>query len=191
MAACWISQTPWSCVSITVINLTLYLSIQFSYSVVSDSLRLSGLQHAGLPCPSLTVGACSNSSPLSQWCHPTISTSAIPFSSHLQSFPVSGSFPVSQLFISGGQSIAVSASTSVLPVNIQEWFPLGWTVGSLCSPRNSQESSPTSQFKSINSLVFSFLYRSTLTSIHDYWKIIALTRRTFVGRVISLIFFFF
>ena len=102
------------------------LSSQFSLSVVSDSLRPHGLQHARLPSPSPTPGAYSNSCPSSQWCHPTIS-SWVPFSSRLQSFPASGSFPRSQFFTSGGQSIGVSASASVLPMNIQDWFPLGWT----------------------------------------------------------------
>ena len=94
----------------------------------------------------------------------------LPFASCPRSFPASGSFQMSQLFPSGGQSIGVSASTSVLPMNTQEWSPLGWMVGSPCSPRDSQESSSTPQFKSINSLVLSFLYSPTLTSIHDYWK---------------------
>ena len=94
------------------------LSVQFSCSVVSNSLRSHGLQHARLPCPSPTPGACSNSCPSSRWCHPTISPSVIHFSSFLQSFPVSGSFPVSQFFISDGQSVGVSASASVLPMNI-------------------------------------------------------------------------
>ena len=85
-------------------------------------------------------------------------------------FPSNRSFQMSQLFASNGQSIGVSASTSVLPVNIQDWFPLGWTSWSPCSPRDSQESSPTPQFKSINSSALSFLYSATLTSIHDYWK---------------------
>ena len=92
-----------------------------------DSLRPHGLQHARLPCPSPSPGACSNSWPLSRWCLPTISSSAIPFSSCLQSFPASGSFPVSQFFTSGSQSIGVSASASVLPMNSQDWFSLGWT----------------------------------------------------------------
>ena len=87
-----------------------------------------------------------------------------------QSFPASGSFPMSQFLASGGQSIGVSASTSVLPMNIQDWFPLGWTGWISCSPRDSQESSPTPQFKSINSSALSFLYSPTLTSICDYWK---------------------
>ena len=144
-------------------------SVQFSCSVVSNSLWPYGLQHTRLPCPSPTPRAYSNSCPSSQWCHPTISSSVIPFSSCLQSFPASGFFQMSQLFTSGGQSIEVSASTSVLPVNIQDWSPLGLTDLS-CSPRDSQESSPTPQFKSIGSLVLSFLYSPTLTSIHDYWK---------------------
>ena len=102
-------------------------TIQFSRSVVSDSLRPHGLQYARLPCPSPTPGACSNSCPSSQWCHPTISSSGILFSSCLQSSQASGSLPMSQFFPSGGQSIGVSASASVLPMNIQDWFPLGWT----------------------------------------------------------------
>ena len=101
--------------------------VQFSHSVVSDSLRLHELQHTRPPCPSPTPRVYSNSCPLNRWCHPTISSSVIPFSSCPQSFPASGSFPMSQLFASGGQSIGVSASTSVLLMNIQDWFPLGWT----------------------------------------------------------------
>ena len=100
---------------------------QFSGSVVSDSLRPHGLQHARPPCPSPTPKAYSNSCPLSQWCHPTISSSVIPFFSHLQSFPASGSFPMSQFLASGCQSIGVSALASVLPMNIQDWFLLGLT----------------------------------------------------------------
>ena len=102
-------------------------SVQFSCSVVSDSLRPHGPQHARPPCPSPTPGAYSKSYPLSQWCHPITSSSVIPFSSHLQSFPTSGSFQMSQFFALGGQSIGVSASTSVLPMNPQDWSPLGWT----------------------------------------------------------------
>jgi len=145
-------------------------SIQFSHSVMSDFLWPHELQHPRPPCPSPNLGIYSNSCPLSWWCHPTISSSVIPFSSHLQSFPVSGSVPMSQFFASGGQSIGVSASTSVLPMNIQDWFPLGWTSWIFLQSRDSQESSPTPQFKSINSSVLSFLYGPTLTSIHDYWK---------------------
>ena len=102
-------------------------SVQFSRSFRSDSLRPHEPQHARSPCPSPTPRVYSNSCPSSQWCHPAISSSVVPFSSCLQSFPASGSFPMSQLFTSGGQSIGVSASTSVLPMNIQDWFPLGWT----------------------------------------------------------------
>ena len=99
----------------------------FSSSVMSDSLWPHGLQHIRLSCPSPSPGACSNSCPSCQRCHPTISPSVIPFSSCLQSFPASGSFLMCQFFASGGQSIGVSASASVLPMNIQDWFPLGWT----------------------------------------------------------------
>ena len=104
-----------------------FSSVQFSRSVVSDSLRLHELQHTRPPCPSPTPGVYSNSCPSSQWCHPTISSSFIPFSSCPQSLPTSGSFPVSQLFPWGGQSIRVSVSASVLPMNTWDWSPLGWT----------------------------------------------------------------
>ena len=145
-------------------------SVQFSHSILSDSLQHHGLQHTRPPIHHQLSGVHSNSCPLSQWCYPTISSSVTPFSSCLQSFPVSGSFQMSQFFTSGGQSIGASASESVLPMNIQDWFPLGWSGWIPCSPRDSQESSPTPQFKSINSLALSFLYSPTLTSIHDYWK---------------------
>ena len=102
-------------------------SVQFSHSVVSNSLKPRGLRHARLPCPSPTSRAYSNSCLLGWWCHPTISSSAVTFSSCLQSFPASGSFPMRQFFASGGQSSGVSASVSVLPMNIQDWFPLGFT----------------------------------------------------------------
>ena len=102
-------------------------SVQFSCSVVFDFLRPHGLQHTRPPCPTPTPGDYSNSCPLSRWCHPTISPSVVPFSSRLESFPASGSFQMSQLFTSGGRSIGVSASASVLPMNIQGWFPLGCT----------------------------------------------------------------
>ena len=102
-----------------------YLLLLFSCSVMSNSLWPHGLQHAKLPCPSLSPGVCPNACPLCRWCHPTVLSSVIPFSSCLQSFPASGSFPMSQFFTSGGQSIGVSASASVFPMNIQGWFPLG------------------------------------------------------------------
>ena len=136
---------------------------------MSDSLRPHGPQHARLPCPSPTPGVYLNSCPSSRWCHPTISFSVIPFSSHLQSFPASGSFPLSQ-FVSGGQSIGISALASVLPVNTQDWSPLGCTGWISWCPWDSQESSPTPQFKSINFPALSPLYNPTLISIHEYWK---------------------
>ena len=137
---------------------------------MSDSLQPHGLQHDRLPCPSPSPGVCSNSCPLSQWCHPTISSSVIPFSSCLQSFQVSVSFPMSQFFISGAQSIGVSASASVLPMNIQDWFPLGWTGWiSLLSKRLSRVfSNTTVQKHPFFSAQFS--YGPSLTSIHDHWR---------------------
>ena len=148
-----------------------FSSVQFSHSFVSDSLRPHGQQHTRPPCPSPTPGVYSNSCPLSQWCHPTISSSVVPFSSCLQSFPASGSFQMRQFFTSGGQNIGVSTSASVLPMNIQDWFPLGWTGWiSPYSPRDSQESSPKPQFKNISSSALSFLYSRTLTYTCDYWK---------------------
>ena len=123
------------CIHFVIIHQAIHLgflqfsvcSVQFSRSVMSNSLRPHESKHTRPPCPSPTPGVYSNSSPLSWWCHPTSSSSVVPFSSCLQSFPALGSFQMSQLFASGGQSIGVSASTSVLPVNIQDWFPLGWT----------------------------------------------------------------
>ena len=109
------------------VYLVQFSSAQVSRSVVSDSFRPPESKHARPPCPSPTPGVYSDSGLLSQWCHPTISPSVVPFSSSPQSFPVSGSFQISQFFTSGGQSIGVSASTSDLPMNIQDWFPLGWT----------------------------------------------------------------
>ena len=102
-------------------------SVQFGRSVMSDSLRPRWLQHTRHPCPSPTPRACSNSHPSSWWCHPTISSSVVPFSSCLQFFPASGSFPMSQFFASGGQNIGASTSASVLPMNIQDWYSLGLT----------------------------------------------------------------
>ena len=103
------------------------VSVQFSHSVASDSLRPHKSQHTMPPCPSQTPGVYSNSCPSSWWCHPAISSSVVPFSSCPQSPPASGSFPMSQLFAWGGQSIGVSASASILPMNTQDWSPLGWT----------------------------------------------------------------
>ena len=143
----------------------------FRHSVVSSSLWPHGLQHSRLPCPSPSPGVCSNSSSLSWWCHPTISSSVAPFSSCPQSFPASVSFPVSWLFASGGQSIVASASATVLPMNIQGWFPfrIDWldllaiqgTLKSLLQHHSSKASIVG---------CLAFLYGPTLTSIHDYWK---------------------
>ena len=145
-------------------------TVQYSCSVMSNSLRPHELQHARPPCSSPTLGVYPNPCPLSWWFHPVISSSVVPFSSCSQSFPAPGSFQMSQLFASGGQNIGVSASTSVLPMNNQDWSLEDGLVGSPCSPRDSQESSLMPQFKSTNSLVLSFLYSPSLTSIHDYWK---------------------
>ena len=153
-------------------------------SVVFNSLWPHGLQHARPPWPSPTPGVYSKSRLLSQYCHPTISRSVVPFSSCLQSFPASGSFQMSQLFTSGGQSIGVSASTSVLPMNTQHWSPLGWTGWiSLQSKGLSRVFSHTTVQKH-RFFSLSFLYSPTLTSIHDYWK----NRQIFVGKVMSLFF---
>ena len=119
-------------------HMHIHPSVQFSHSVMSDSLRPHGLQHARPPCPSPIPGVYSNSCPLSQWCHPTISSSVGPFSFCLQSFLASGSFPMSQFFVSDSQSVGVSASTLVLPVNIQDRFPYDGLVGSPCCPRDTQ-----------------------------------------------------
>ena len=144
--------------------------VQFSHSVMPNSLRPHRLQYTRLPCPSPTPGACSNSYPFSQWCYPTISYFIVPFSSCLQFFPASGSFSMSWLFISGGQNIAASASASVLPVNVQGWSPLRLTsLTSLLSKGDSGVFSIT-KFEGINSLVFCLLYGPALTTICDQWE---------------------
>ena len=146
------------------------VSVQSSHSVVSNSLWPHGLQLARPPCLSPTPRACSMSYPSSQWCHPTISSSVVPLSPCLQSFPASASFPMSQFFTSGGQSIGVSASTSVLPLNIQDWFPLGWSRWISLQSTGLSRLFSNNTVKNINSLVLSFLYSPTLTSRHDYRK---------------------
>ena len=147
------------------------LTIQFS-SVTQpcDSLQPHRLQHARPPCPSPTLGVYSNVCPLSRWCHPTISSSVIPFSSYLQSFPASESFQMSQFFASVGQSTGVLASASVLPMNIQDWFPLGWTGWTSLQSKGLSRvfSNTTVQKHQFFSAQLS-LY-PTLTFIHDYWK---------------------
>ena len=145
-------------------------SVQFSHSVVSNSLWPHGLQHVRLPCPSPFPGACSNSCPLSQWCHPTISSSCHTLLLLPSIFPSIRVFSnKSVLHIRWPKYWSVSFSIS-LAMNIQDQFLLDGLVGSPCSPRDSQESSPTPQFKTFNSSVLSFLYSPTLASIHDYWK---------------------
>ena len=178
---------------------------------MSDSLWPHEPQHARPPCPSPTPGIHPDSRPSSQWCHPAISSSVVPFSSCPQSFPASGSFQMSQFFAAGGQSIRVSASTSVLPMNTQDWYPLGRTgwislqckglsrvpwdsptgwiqlVGSACSARDSQEFQHHSSKASILRRSAFFIVQLS----HPYMttgKTIALTRRTFVGKVMSLLF---
>ena len=141
---------------------------QVSCSVVSNCLWCHRLQYARLPCPSPTPRVCSNSCASSWWCHPNILSSVVPFSTCLQSFPASGSFQMNPFFVSCGQIIGISASASVLPINIQDWFPFGLTA--LISLQSKELSKVFSkpQFKSINSSVLSFLYSPTLPSIHDY-----------------------
>jgi len=162
-------------------------SVQFSRSVVSDSLWPNGLQDTRLPCPSPTPKVYSNSCPLTRWCHSAISSSVVPLFSHLQSFPASGSFPMSQLFTSGGQNIGVSASTSVLPMNTQDSFRMDWldllavqgTLKSLLQNHSSKAS------------VFWLSGFFIVQLSHPYMttgKTIALTRWTFVGKVMSLLF---
>ena len=163
-------------------------SVQFSCSVVSDFLGPHGLQHARLPCPSPTPGVFSNWCPLSQWCHPTILFSVVPFSSRLQSFPASGSFQMSQLFTSGGQSIGVSASAGVLPTNILDWFPLGWT--GLISLKSKGALKSLLQHHSSKASILQCSAFFIVQLSHPYMtagKTIALTRWTFVGKVMSLL----
>ena len=143
--------------------------VLFSRSVMSNSLRPHGLQHTRAPCPSPTPGACSNSCSLSQWWHPATSSSAAAFS-YPQSFLGSGSFPESRLFTLCGQSTGASASALVLPINIQDWFPLGQTGWISLQSEGLSRIFSNITVKSINSSALSLLYGPTLTSIHDYWK---------------------
>ena len=157
---------------------------------MSNSLWPHGLQHARPPCPSQTPRVYSNSCPLNQWCHLTISSSVIPFSSGLHSFPASGSFQMSQFFTSSGRSISVSASASVLPMNIHDWFPLRWTGWiSLQSKGLSRVLSNTTVQKQIFQRSAFFIVQLS----HSYTttgKTVALTGWTFVGKVMSLLFLF-
>ena len=145
-------------------------SVQFSRSVMSDSLPSHELQHARPPCPSPTPRVHPNSCASSRWCHPDISPSVVPFSSCPQSLPASESFPMSQLFAWGGQSTEVSALASFLPKKSQGWSPSEWTGWISLQSKGLLRISPTPQFKSINSLALSFLHSPTLTSIHNHWK---------------------
>ena len=163
-------------------------SVQFSCSVVSDSFQLHGLQRARLTCPSPTPGACSNSCPTSWWCHPTISSSVIPFSPCLQSFPASGSFPMSQFLASRSQSIRVSASASVLPMNIQDWFSFRIDWLDLLAVQGTLKSLLQHHSSKASILWCSAFFMVQLS--HPYMttgKSIVLTRWTFVDKVMSLI----
>ena len=147
----------------------------FSHSVVSDPLWPCGLQRSRLPCPSLSPGACSSSCPSNWWCHPTTSSSVIPFSSLLQSFPASGSFPISQLFAPGGQRTGASASASVLLMNIQDWFPL--------QSRGDSRAFSNTTVQQLNSLHSAFFMVQVSHPCMTTGKTIALTRWIFVGKV--------
>ena len=186
----WGSTTMFISSCLTNIKYFYYSSVQFSHSVVSNSLRPHGLRYARIPCPSPTPGAYSNSCPLSWRCHPTISSSIDPFSSHLQSFQELGSFQMSQFFTTGAQSFRVSASASVLPMNIQDWFPLGligWI--SLLSRGLSRVFSNTTVHSSKASILWCSAFFITQLS-HSYMttgKMIALTRQNCVGKAMSLL----
>ena len=161
-------------------------SAQFSRSVVSDSLRPREPQHARPPCPSPTPGVHPNYRPLSRWCHPTISSSVTPFSSRPQSLPASGSFQMNQLFTSGGQSIGVSASASVLLMNTQDWSPSGWT--GWISLQSKGLSKSLLQHHSSKAPILRCSAFFIVQLSHPYMttgKTIALTRPTFVGKVVS------
>ena len=161
---------------------THFFSVQFSCLVTSNFLQPHYLQNARPPYPSPIPGACSNLCPSSRWCHPAISSSVVPFSSHLQSFPASGSFPLSQLFAWGGQSIGVSASASVLPMNTQDWSPLGWTGWiSLWSKGLSRVFSNTT-VQNINYSVLTFFIVQLSHPYMTTGKTIALTSWTFVAK---------
>ena len=165
-----------------------FSSVLFSHSVMTNSLWPHESQHARPPCPSLTPRVYSNPCPSSRWCHPAISSFVVPFSSFPQFLPASEYFPVGHLFAWGGQSIGVSASVSVLPMNIQDWFPLEWTGWISLQSKGLSRVFSNTTVQSIKFLALSFLHSPTLTSIHDHWKNHSMTRRTFVGKVMSLLF---
>ena len=142
----------------------------FSHSVVYNSLQHHESQHSRPPCPSPTPGVHPNSCASSWWCHPAISSSVVPFSSCPQSLQASGSFPMSQLFAWGGQSIGVSALASVLPMNTQDWSPSEWTGWISLQSKGLSRVFSNTTVQNINSSALSFLHSPILTSIHDYWK---------------------
>ena len=145
-------------------------SVQFSRQIISDSLQLHEPQHARLPCPSPTPGIYPNSCPSNRWCHPAISSSVIPFSSCPNSLPASRSFPVSQLFAWGGRSIGVSASASVLPMNTQDWSPLGSTGWIFLQSKGLWRVFSNTTVQKHQFFGTQLLQSPTLTSIHDHWK---------------------
>ena len=147
-----------------------FWSVQFSRSVMSDSLQQHGWQHTRPPCSSPTPRVHPNPCPLSWWCHPAISSSVVPFSTCPQSFPASGSFPMSQLFAWDGQSIGVSASTSGLPMNSQDWLPLGWTGWISLQSKGLRRVFSNTTVQKHQFLVLRVLHSPTLTSIHDHRK---------------------
>ena len=179
-----VGYSPWDQIRVSNFSLSQFSSVVQSSPTLCDPIHCSMPR---LPCPSPTPRACSNSCPLSRWCHPAIPSCVVPFSC-FQSFPASGSFLVSLLFTSGGQSSGASALASVFPMNIQGWFPLGLTSLISLKSKDSQKSSPAPQFKGITFSLISLLYGPTLTSYMTTWKTIALTRWTFVGKVMPLLF---
>ena len=159
-----------TCLKSNLVYSTCLSSVQFSRSVVSKSLQPHESQHARPPCPSPTPRGYPNSCPLRRWCHPANSYSVVPFSSCPQSLPASGSFPMSQPFTWGSQSIGVSALALVLPMNTQDWSPLEWT-GWICLQfKGLSRVLSNTTLQNINSLALIFLHSPTLTSIHDHWK---------------------
>ena len=154
----------------TKTKISVFGSVQFSHSVLSNSLQPHGLQHARPPCPCPSPKVCPNSCPLHRWCHPTISFSDALFSFCLQSFPASGTFPMSWLFTSDDQNTGASASASVLPMSIQGWFPLRLTDLISWLSKGFQESSPAPHFEDINSSAFCLLYGPVLTTVCDHWE---------------------
>ena len=183
-----VCERPGNCLDRTLDWFDLQLSGQFSRSVVSNSLRPHESQHARPPCPSPTLRVYSNSCSLSRWCHPAISSSVVPFSSCPQSLQESGSFPMSQLFASGGQSTGVSASTSVLPMNTQDWSPWGWTGWIFLLSKGPKS---LLQHHSSKASILQHSAFFTVQLSHPYMstgETIALTRWTFVGKVMFLLF---